>query len=265
MACDVTDFDSEVLRRSREIPVLVDFWAPWCGPCLQFVPVLEDLAAEAGGRWALAKVNIDEHPDLATTFRVRSVPMVILFKGGSPVAQFLGARPASQVRDFLAPHLALPENAALAEARDALAARQPEVIRKALEPLEEKDDECWVLLSQAWLAIDPARVKDCTDRIAPGSKWSSAAEGLQLLAVAILSAGTIPESPPRDRYLQGIESARQLDWETALESFLAVLQESPKFANGSAAEAIKAVFRVLGPRHPLVEKHHRTFSSLLYC
>jgi putative thioredoxin len=169
------------------------------------------------------------------------------------------------VKEFLAPHLVSPENTTLKTAREALAGRNPEAVRKALEPLEEKDDECWILLAQAWLSIDPGRVKECTDRIAPGSKWSSAAEGLQLLAVAIQSAGTIPESPSRDAYAAGMEAARKLDWDDALERWLGVMRDDPKFANGSAAEAIKAVFRVLGPRHPSVEKHHRTFSSLLYC
>ncbi|MBU6301249.1 MAG: hypothetical protein KGS60_06840 [Verrucomicrobia bacterium] len=265
MAHDLTDFDADVLTRSRDLPVLVDFWAPWCGPCLQFLPVLEALAAEAGGKWALVKVNIDEHPDLAATFRVRSVPMVMLFRDGAPAAQFLGARAASQVREFLAPHLPSPENAALAGARQALSDHDPETVRKLLEPLGEKDEESWVLLAQAWLMSDPNRVRECTDRIAPGSKWSSAAEGLLLLAVAIQSAGTIPPGPSRDAYAAGLEAARRLDWDESIEHWMGVMRTDPKFANGSAAEAIKAVFRLLGPRHPTVETHHRSFSSLLYC
>jgi putative thioredoxin len=264
MAYDITDFESQVILRSREVPVLVDFWAPWCGPCLQFAPALESLAAEANGLWDLAKVNIDEHMELATTFRVRSVPTVILFRNGLPVGQFSGARSNTQVKEFLAPHLPSPQNSALVKAREALAVGKMDAVRETLESAPDKDDEGWCLLAHAWLASDPNRVAECIARVPVGSKWSAAAEGLGLLALAIQSVGTIPESASRDVYAAGLDATRKLDWETALQRWLSVMRDDPKFANGSATEAIKAVFRVLGPRHPVVEAHHRSFSSLLY-
>jgi putative thioredoxin len=100
---DVTeaDFQAEVLERSLDVPVLLDCWAPWCGPCRSLGPVLEKLAGTYGGRFVLAKINTDEAPNLSAALRIRSIPLVVLFIGGRPVDQFLGALPEGQIREFL--------------------------------------------------------------------------------------------------------------------------------------------------------------------
>jgi putative thioredoxin len=104
---DVTEaeFEAAVLERSLQVPVLLDCWAPWCGPCRSLGPVLEKLAREYGGEFVLAKLNTDEAPEISAALQIRSIPLVVLFIGGQPVDQFLGALPEGQIRAFLDKHL----------------------------------------------------------------------------------------------------------------------------------------------------------------
>ena len=100
---DVTtaSFPADVLQESRKVPVLVDFWAPWCGPCKQLAPALEKVVAAAGGKVKLVKMNIDEHPAIAGQLGIQSIPAVIAFRNGQPVDGFMGAVPESQIREFI--------------------------------------------------------------------------------------------------------------------------------------------------------------------
>ncbi|MBD46859.1 MAG: thioredoxin [Rhodospirillaceae bacterium] len=97
---DTNNFSKDVIDQSTNIPVVVDFWAPWCGPCKQLSPTLDKLAREYGGKIQLVKINVDENQELATQMRVQSIPMVVAFKDGQPVDGFAGALPESQLRQF---------------------------------------------------------------------------------------------------------------------------------------------------------------------
>jgi len=167
---DVTeaDFQAEVLERSLEVPVLLDCWAPWCGPCRSLGPVLEKLAGAYGGRFVLAKINTDEAPNLTAALRIRSIPLVVLFVGGRPVDQFLGALPEGQIREFLDKNLG--------DAAPAEAGAEPE---PEFGPL----DEAAMLIEEG--ALDEARaILDATPAEARDEQHAKLIKRLQLAADA---------------------------------------------------------------------------------
>jgi putative thioredoxin len=131
---DVTDatFEQEVLVRSAEAPVVVDLWAPWCGPCRTLGPTLEHVVEETGGAVELAKVNIDENPSVAASFQVQSIPAVFALRDGQIVDQFIGALPEAAVRDFVQRLAPVPSEADLLVAEAATTGSE-EPLRKALE------------------------------------------------------------------------------------------------------------------------------------
>ena len=131
---DVTDatFEQEVLVRSAEVPVVVDLWAPWCGPCRTLGPILERVIEETGGAVALAKVNIDENPSVNASFQVQSIPAVFALRDGQIVDQFIGALPEAAVRDFVQRLAPTPSEADLL-VTEAANIGSEEPLRKALE------------------------------------------------------------------------------------------------------------------------------------
>jgi putative thioredoxin len=154
LSYDVTeaDFEAAVLEPSMQVPVLLDCWAPWCGPCRSLGPVLEKLVQAYGGRFLLAKLNTDEAPQISAALQIRSIPLVVLFIGGRPVDQFTGALPEGQIRAFLDKHL--PAGVA-GGAEGAEGAEGVSVDALRAQAAEAPDHETALgLLSQA-LALEP--------------------------------------------------------------------------------------------------------------
>ena len=148
-------FQQDVMQRSLDVPVILDFWAPWCQPCQQLAPILEKLAAESAGEFVLAKINTDEQPQLAQAFGVQSLPMVVAFVQGQPVDQFVGLLTEAQIREWLAPLKPTPAQT-LARQAAALVETNPQAAESkyrealALAPEEDSLKACLasVLLKQ---------------------------------------------------------------------------------------------------------------------
>jgi len=270
MSYEVTDFETQVLKRSKQIPVLVDFWAPWCAPCRALGPVLESLARQANGRWELAKLNTEENQELAAAFNIASIPAVKLFVNGEVVNEFVGALPEREIRRFLDQALPSPSAKQLAEAQRLLSEGASAAARKLLEPVvaaEPGNSEARVLLAQALLNSAPDGVAGLLESLGPDSEFADKANALRTLArLAQLASqpDALPAANIRERYLAGAAAVQSGDFAVALAALIEVLERNKQYDNGGAKEACKAIFQLLGARHPLVERFFRAFSSALH-
>ena len=164
MILDVTDatFEAEVLQRSMTTPVVVDLWAPWCGPCKTLTPIIEKVVNETGGKVALAKINVDENPQASAAFRVQSIPAVFALDQGQVVANFMGAQPEPQVREFVN---GLIGDAVQAEVQGLLARGDEASLRRVLE-LDKENLAGIVLLGQ--LLITEGRMPEALEVLETG-------------------------------------------------------------------------------------------------
>jgi putative thioredoxin len=276
-------FEADVIQRSLQVPVLVDFWATWCGPCKSLGPILEKLAAEYHGAFELAKVDVDKEQQLAAAFQIRSVPTVILAKDGQLVDGFPGALPEGQLREFLKHHGIEPAPAP-ADDGEAAAAAEPAApldphaevmrLRKAVEA-EPDDDALKLDLALALLATGGAHE---AEKLLDALPANLATDDRAVSARARLGfAALLENAPPREvleaaiasdpadlraRHLLGVRGIVSGDAEAGLEQFLEMLRRDRNFDDGLPRKALIDAFRVVDDED-LVGRYRRRMSSLL--
>jgi putative thioredoxin len=268
---DESTFEQEVLQRSYETPVVVDFWASWCGPCRVLGPLLERLAIEAGGTFRLAKVNVDENPNLAIRFGVQGIPAVRAFRQGEVTAEFAGAQPESAVRRFL--ERVAPSEAARAgeEAASLLATRHwPEAeaaFRLILEE-NEADGRAALGLVQALLmqgrGVDADRL---LSRFPPGAEWV-AAQKLKPLASLLAKVERAEPAGSDDPLEAQLEQAARLiargNLAAAMDGLLDILRQNKAYRKGLPKEILLALFSLLGEGDPLTREYRDELASVLF-
>jgi putative thioredoxin len=270
MGYDITDFETQVVQRSQTIPVLADFWAPWCGPCRTLGPVLERLAESAGTRWELAKINVEDHKDVAEDQQISGIPAVKLFHVGQVVGEFTGVKSERDLRKFLEQHLPSPKAKEVAEARAWMEANrfaEAAVKLEGILALEPTNDAARLALAECQMTLDPSKVGATLAPISVESSLAEKAGALRTLcrfAGLTDNIGTLAEAPVKARYIEAATALRRGNHAAALEGFIDVLTRRRDYDHGGAKTACQAIFMLLGIRHPLAEKFHRAFSSALH-
>lgn len=270
MAYDVTNFQEEVIEKSYHTPVLVDFWAPWCGPCRVLGPVLEKLASENGTAWTLAKLNTDENPDVSMQYGIRGIPAVKLFVDGRVVNEFTGALPEYAVRQWLDEALPSESQQYLAQAEAALETNRPDAAEPLLRRVlaEEPDHaRARLLLAQLLIFRDPDEALALAHDTAPEPTLLQAQEALKTIARLMQlqdHPDELPDEPGRAAYLDALTALHKHDFDTAIARFIDVLQQNRYYDDDGARKAGIALFTLLGAGHPVTRKHRRTFDMWLY-
>ncbi len=273
-------FEAGVIEASRERPIVVDFWAPWCGPCRTLGPLLERLARVADGAWTLVKVNVDDNQELAARYGVQGIPAVKGFRDGRIVAEFVGAQPELTVRRFLERLLPSPADEAAA-AGDRLSAdgdgdAAEEAYRQALTL---RPDHPRATLGLGRLLEASNRADEALDllatlppRSAEGREATPLIARLRLAGDAAASSALAEAEAtlardPRDTGANlrvGQALAARGAYDEALPRLLAVVERDKGFKDGAARTAMLAVFDLLGPDHPLTLEYRRKLASALY-
>lgn len=273
-------FETEVLQKSLQTPVLVDFWATWCGPCKTLGPMLEKLAGEYHGAFELAKVDVDKEQQIAAAFQIRSVPTVFLVKGGQIVDGFPGAVPEGQLREFLTQHgvvplEAVPDEEEAVEAPPLDPQAQVDVLRAAIaaEPDREelKLDLALALLqtgatAEATALIDalPANLSTDDRAVRARARLEFASALQEAPAAEVLEARIAANGDDlQARHLRGVQLLLSGQDAAALEQFLDMLRRDRTYDEGRPRKLLIDAFKVIEDED-MVGQYRRRMASLLF-
>ncbi len=260
---EVVHFEKDVLERSQVVPVVVDFWAPWCGPCQFLGPVIEELATQAHGQWELIKVNTDKHQALSAKYGIRGIPAVKMFYKGQVTAEFTGALPKHQIQKWLEKHLPDERKEKLAAIYQHLFTDQHAVAVPQLETLTASHpdlEEARLRLAAATVGQHPEQARQIAQTAQQHLEM-----GEDLLSLADLMECQEKANIKVTETIQTAQNAlKHFQYEQALKALIEATLLDKYFCNELPRRATIALFRFMGIQHPLTKKYRRRFDMALY-
>jgi putative thioredoxin len=271
------DFESAVIERSQQTPIVVDFWAPWCGPCRTLGPLLERLAEEHHGAFILAKVNVDESPELSRALNIQSIPMVLGFRDGKGVAEFVGALPEAAVRQFLAEVLPSEAERLAVEAAELWSAGSHAESEATFQRALELDARCdRALFGLAGILADRDAYDTALqllDRISAGPLRQDADRLAAEIRIRLAGGGDENSlrvklaANPADletRLLLGQVLAALSKYEEALTEDLEIVRRNRGFRDGAARKAMLDIFDLLGADSAITNHYRSELAKVLF-
>ena len=277
---DARNFNKEVLEASKEVPVVIDFWAPWCGPCKVLKPMLEKLAAEYGGKFKLVKVNSDESLDLAQEFGVRSIPDVRAIRNGKQVGSFVGALPLPQLRAFIDKLIPSASELERARAKESVAAGDDAGATAALQraiALDAANDVARLDLAELLTRLKKLdEAEALLDSVRPNIALDDRATTLKQ-GIAFARSG---QAGPGEDELRGAVAANagnldarlklanlhagRRDYRQAMDELLEIIRRDKEFGDGAARKQMVAIFNLATGEPDLVSEYRRKLASTLH-
>ncbi len=265
------DFEYEVLAYSQQVPVVVDFWAEWCGPCKTIGPMLERIARESQGAFRLAKVDVDQNQNLALRYGIHSIPAVKAFRNGNMVAEFAGVQPEARLREFLRSIAPSQIDLILEKGRSMLSLQQPKEAEQAFrEALSDSPENTAALLGLVKSLILQGNSKESYDILRSfrtSREFSSAQIMLPLCkAMQDVQAGIqYPEENPLDpAFERAVRLVVRGNFEAAMDGLLDILREDKYYRSGKAREIMIALLEVLGEGSQITRQYRSELTSVLF-
>jgi len=264
------DFEYEVLAYSQQAPVVVDFWAEWCAPCRTLGPLLERLAQEGQGSFRLAKVNVDDNPNLALRYGVHGIPAVKAFRDGKMVAEFTGVQPEPRLREFLRALAPSKSDLALEKGHSLLAMRQSlqaeTAFRAVIKEFPENPVAQLGLAKSLLLQGESQESSQILSRF-PASREYTAAQTLLPLSLALsdLDQNHLKDDDPLDpAFNQALRLVKRGNIEAAMDGLLDILRENKHYADGRARLTLVALLELLGENNPVTRQYRAELASVLF-
>lgn len=273
---ELKDIRTDIIEACQHVPVVVDFWAEWCGPCKVLGPVLEKLAAQANGKWKFVKVDVEnpQNQSLASQFQIRSIPAVRMIYQGKLIAHFDGALPEAQVKKWLGDNLPVSEDEEpegvqvddLIEAGNRAAALE---LAKQNYNNDNENDELKLQLAFLLLPGDMGTAEKLINSVKEEGKYEIEREALNTLKrlTQIVDGSISVDSDKADlktKYIAGCKAILTEDFELAADTLIQIIMIDRSLDEDGARKACVTLFKMLGEKHPVTKKFRRRFSMALY-